>query len=117
MTTIAAEHFTLTPTIRAHIEDNLAKLGNLLPKSTSLSIFLSEPARKTFMVLCKVHVWGKDFVVRVEDENLYKAVDAARLHLTRKIVDEKHRWVRLRRRNTHSNDLLITNESPLSVAI
>lgn len=97
MITIAAEQFTLTPAIRSHVESNLSKVSHLLPDNFTIHVFLSEPAPQIFKVLLTLRVWGKDLVVREEGEDLYKAVETARLHLTRQIVDEKHRWVRSRK--------------------
>lgn len=98
MITIAAEQFTLTPAIRNHVESNLSKVDNLLPSNVAIHVFLSEPAHQIFKVLLTLRVWGKDIVVQEEGENLYKAVETARLHLIRQIVEEKHRWIRFRRR-------------------
>lgn len=116
MTTITAEHFTLTTAIRTHAVGNLSKLGEMLPNSASIKVFLSKPAHKTFMVLCKVRVWGKDFIIREEDEKFCKAVETARVHLIRKIVDEKHRWVRLRRKNGPLEGLSTVNANFMSAA-
>jgi ribosomal subunit interface protein len=98
MITIAAEQFTLTPAIRTHVETNLSKITNLLPESVGIHVFLSEPSQKTFKVLLTLHVWGKDLIVHEEGADLYKAVDTARVHLARQIIENKHRWVKARRK-------------------
>ena len=105
MITIAAEQFPLTPAIRTHVENNLSRLLELLPRGVSLKVFLSEPTRKIFKVVCLLRIWGKDLVVTEEGDNLYKAIEVARMNLTRKVVDEKDRWLRLRRKT-------VTVESP-----
>jgi len=97
MITIAAEHFALTPAIRSHVELNLNRLIELLPSDTTLRVFLSEPAPKKFRALCTAHVWGRDVVASEDNANLYRAIEDLRVNLTRKIVDEKDRWVRSRR--------------------
>lgn len=119
MITIAAEHFTLTPSIRTHIESALSKLKDLLPRDASVHVFLSETARKdvhkTFMVLCKLRIFGKDMIIREENENLHAAIETARMHLTRKVVEEKHHWVRLRRKNSDLEDRPSAQDIPFPV--
>ena len=98
MEMIAAEHFKLTPAIRAHVEKNSLRLKELLPRDAVLRVFLGEPVRKKFSVLLKVRIWGKDLIAKEEGEDLYHLVDAARAHLTRQIIEEKHRWIHLRKK-------------------
>ena len=100
---ITAEHFGLTEALRAHLEKNLAKVEDALPKNTYVRVFLSAPSPRSFRALLKVRVRGRDLVAWAAGEDLYSAITEASRTLLTSV--RKERWASVSRSSAQASQV------------
>jgi ribosomal subunit interface protein len=94
---LAAEHFDLTPAIRAHSEEQLQKLQAFLPEDAVLRVFLGMCSKKEFTVLLKAHWRGHDIVSTMRGPDLYSLVCRAATTMRQKFQKDKNRRISKRK--------------------
>ncbi len=95
--TIACEGFDLTEAIKVHVEENIDMISDILPANATVRVFLSHPEPRGFCALFKVHARHQEIVAKETNENLYKAVTAARSRLERQLHDIRDKQLSKRR--------------------
>ncbi len=94
---IACEGFDLTPAIKEHVEQNIDIIKENLPTQGTVRVFLSNPSQRNFTALFKVHIKQRDVVATETEDNLYKAITGARVHLERRLRDLREKRISRRR--------------------
>lgn len=102
---LAAEHFELTPAIRAHAEDQIKKLQNYLPEGVVLRVFLGMCAKREFTVLVRAHWNGHDLIARAAGPDLYLEIPHAMVRLRQKFQKDKGRNIGKRRAHEEASEV------------
>lgn len=99
-TIVAAEHFKLTPAVKAQVDESLVKVAEILPDGVTVRVFLrmespkvqlakTHPGKECFIALYSVHVDGDDVVSTEAAEDLYQAIRQGATKLKRNIVSRR----------------------------
>lgn len=96
---ITGRHLEITPAIRQHVTDKLAKIKSHFDNVIDVNVVLSveklmQKAEAT------VHVSGKTIFVECEDANLYAAIDALIDKLDRQVIKHKEKFTDRRHDDT-----------------
>lgn len=88
---LTGRHLDITPAIRSHITDKIAKLKSHFEGVMDVNVILSvdklrQKAEGT------VHLSGKNVFVEAEDDNLYVAIDSMIEKLDRQIIKHKEKF-------------------------
>jgi len=88
---LTGRHLEITPAIRQHVTDKIAKIKGHFEGVMDVTIILSvEKLRQK--AEGSVHLSGKDVFVESDDENLYVAIDAMIEKLDRQIIKHKEKY-------------------------
>jgi putative sigma-54 modulation protein len=88
---LTGRHLEITPAIRQHVTDKVAKMKSHFDGVMDVTVVLSvEKLRQK--AEGSVHLSGKDVFVESEDDNLYVAIDAMVDKLDRQIVKHKEKY-------------------------
>lgn len=96
--TVAAEHLTLTPSIREHVARCLAKIEPHVMNKGHTRVFVKRPLASTFTVLIRVKSGAKEWVAEETADDFYTAANGARDKMVRLIEKAKTRRIRRRER-------------------
>jgi putative sigma-54 modulation protein len=88
---LTGRHLEITPAIRQHVSDKLAKLKNHFDNVIDVNIVLSVDKLQQ-KAEGSVHLSGKDLFVECDDENLYVAIDSMIDKLDRQIIRHKEKY-------------------------
>lgn len=88
---LTGHHLEITPAIRQHVTDKLAKIKNHFDNVIDVSVILSVEKLKQ-KAEANVHVSGKTIFVECEDENLYVAIDNLIDKLDRQVIKHKEKY-------------------------
>ncbi len=88
---LTGHHLEITPAIRQHVTDKLAKIKNHFDNVIDVSVILSVEKLKQ-KAEASVHLSGKTIFVECEDENLYVAIDNLIDKLDRQVIKHKEKY-------------------------
>jgi putative sigma-54 modulation protein len=88
---LTGRHLEITPAIRQHVADKLAKIKSHFDNVLDVSIVLSADKLKQ-KAEGSVHLSGKDVFVECDDSNLYAAIDSMVDKLDRQIIKYKEKY-------------------------
>ena len=101
-----AEHFELTPSIRSHVEDQIAKIESHLAEDAVVRVFLRIFAKGEFGAVFKARARGREVVATVRGPDLYSAAAHAATTLRKELQKAKNRRISSRRnQHEHANEL------------
>ncbi len=88
---LTGRHLEITPAIRQHVIDKIAKIKSHFEGVIDVTVILSvEKLRQK--AEGSVHLSGKDVFVESEDENLYVAIDSMIEKLDRQVLKHKEKY-------------------------
>ena len=88
---LTGRHIDITPAIRQHVTDKIAKIKSHFEGVIDVTVILSvEKLRQK--AEGSVHLSGKDVFVESEDENLYVAIDSMIEKLDRQVLKHKEKY-------------------------
>lgn len=88
---LTGRHIDITPAIRQHVIDKIAKIKSHFEGVIDVTVILSvEKLRQK--AEGSVHLSGKDVFVESEDENLYVAIDSMIEKLDRQVLKHKEKY-------------------------
>ncbi len=88
---LTGRHLEITPAIRQHVTDKLAKIKNHFDNVLDVTIVLSVDKLKQ-KAEGNVHLSGKNIFVECDDANLYVAIDNMIEKLDRQIIKHKEKY-------------------------
>lgn len=88
---LTGRHLEITPAIRQHVNEKLAKLKSHFDNVIDVNIVLSVDKLQQ-KAEASVHLSGKDLFVECDDENLYVAIDNMIDKLDRQIIKHKEKY-------------------------
>lgn len=88
---LTGRHFDITPAIRQHVTDKVAKIKNHFEGVMDVTVILSVDKLRQ-KAEGSVHLSGKDVFVDAEDENMYVAIDSMVEKLDRQIIKHKEKF-------------------------
>ncbi len=88
---LTGRHLEITPAIRQHVTDKLAKIKNHFDNVLDVTIVLSVDKLRQ-KAEGSVHLSGKNVFVECDDENLYVAIDSMIEKLDRQIIKHKEKF-------------------------
>jgi putative sigma-54 modulation protein len=87
---LTGRHLEITPAIRQHVTDKIAKIKNHFDGVMDVTVILSVDKLKQ-KAEGSVHLSGKDIFVECDDANLYVAIDNMVEKLDRQIIKHKEK--------------------------
>jgi putative sigma-54 modulation protein len=87
---LTGRHLEITPAIRQHVSDRVAKLKSHFDNVLDMSVILSVDKLRQ-KAEGSVHVSGKTLFVECDDDNLYVAIDEMVEKLDRQIIKHKEK--------------------------
>ncbi len=87
---LTGRHLEITPAIRQHVTDKIAKIKNHFEGVMDVTIILSVDKLRQ-KAEGSVHLSGKDVFVECDDDNLYVAIDSMIEKLDRQIIKHKEK--------------------------
>lgn len=87
---LTGRHLEITPAIRQHVSEKLAKIKNHFDNVIDVTIILSVDKLKQ-KAEGSVHLSGKTLFVECDDANLYVAIDSMIEKLDRQIIKHKEK--------------------------
>ncbi len=88
---LTGRHLDITPGIRQHVIDKMAKIKNHFDSVMDVTVILSVDKLRQ-KAEGSVHLSGKDVFVESEDDNLYVAIDNMIEKLDRQIIKHKEKY-------------------------
>ncbi len=88
---LTGRHLEITPAIRSHVTDKIAKIKSHFDSVMDVNVVLSVDKLRQ-KAEGSVHLSGKDLFVESEDDNLYVAIDSMIEKLDRQIVKHKEKF-------------------------
>ncbi len=88
---LTGRHLEITPAIRQHVTEKVAKIKNHFDNVIDVDIVLSVDKLKQ-KAEANVHISGKTVFVECEDSNLYVAIDSMVEKLDRQILKHKEKY-------------------------
>ncbi len=88
---LTGRHLEITPAIRQHVTDKLAKIKNHFDSVLDVNIVLSVDKLQQ-KAEGSVHLSGKNVFVECDDANLYTAIDNMIDKLERQIIKHKEKY-------------------------
>lgn len=88
---LTGRHLEITPAIRQHVTDKVAKIKGHFDGLMEVTVILSVDKLRQ-KAEGSVHVSGKDLFVESEDDNLYVAIDNMVDKLDRQIIKHKEKF-------------------------
>ena len=85
---LTGRHLEITPAIRQHVSDKLAKIKSHFDSVIDVNVILSVEKLQQ-KAEASVHVSGKTIFVECEDANLYVAIDNLIDKLDRQVIKHK----------------------------
>jgi putative sigma-54 modulation protein len=96
---LTGHHLEITPAIRQHVTDKLAKIKNHFDNVIDVNVILSVEKLQQ-KAEATVHVSGKTIFVECEDANLYVAIDNLIDKLDRQVIKHKEKFATRRHDDT-----------------
>lgn len=96
---LTGHHLEITPAIRQHVTDKLAKIKNHFDNVIDVNVILSVEKLQQ-KAEATVHVSGKAIFVECEDANLYVAIDNLIDKLDRQVIKHKEKFASRRHDDT-----------------
>jgi ribosome hibernation promoting factor len=88
---LTGRHLEITPAIRQHVTDKLAKIKSHFDNVIDVNIVLSVEKLQQ-KAEASMHVSGKTIFVECEDANLYVAIDNLIDRLDRQVIKHKEKF-------------------------
>ena len=88
---LTGRHLEITPALRQHVADKIAKLKNHFDGVMDVTVVLSVDKLRQ-KAEGSVHLSGKDVFVDAEDDNMYVAIDSMVDKLDRQILKHKEKF-------------------------
>ena len=88
---ITGRHLEITPAIRQHITDKMAKIKSHFDNVIDVNVILSVE-KLVQKAEASVHVSGKNIFVESEDANMYVAIDDMIDKLDRQVIKHKEKF-------------------------
>jgi putative sigma-54 modulation protein len=88
---LTGRHLEITPAIRQHVTDKIAKIKSHFESVMDVTVILSVDKLRQ-KAEGSVHLSGKDVFVESEDDNLYVAIDNMVEKLDRQIIKHKEKF-------------------------
>ena len=88
---LTARHLEITPAIRQHVTDKLAKIKSHFDNVIDVNIVLSVEKLQQ-KAEANMHVSGKTIFVESEDANMYVAIDNLIDKLDRQVIKHKEKF-------------------------
>ncbi len=88
---LTGRHLDITPAIRQHVTDKIAKIKSHFDGVMDVAVILSVDKLRQ-KAEGSVHLSGKDVFVEAEDDNLYVAIDGMIEKLERQIIKHKEKY-------------------------
>jgi ribosome hibernation promoting factor len=88
---LTGRHLEITPAIRQHVTDKIAKLKSHFDNVIDVNIVLSVDKLQQ-KAEGSVHLSGKDVFVECDDANMYVAIDNMIEKLDRQIIKHKEKY-------------------------
>ncbi len=88
---LTGRHLEITPAIRQHVTDKVAKIKSHFEGVMEVTVTLSVDKLRQ-KAEGSVHLSGKDVFVESEDDNLYVAIDSMVEKLDRQIIKHKEKY-------------------------
>jgi ribosome hibernation promoting factor len=88
---LTGRHLEITPAIRQHVTDKVAKIKSHFDGVMDVTVILSVDKLRQ-KAEGSVHLSGKDVFVESEDDNLYVAIDNMVEKLDRQIIKHKEKF-------------------------
>jgi len=88
---LTGRHLEITPAIRLHVTDKIAKIKNHFDSVMDVAVILSVDKLRQ-KAEGSVHLSGKNVFVECEDANLYVAIDNMIEKLDRQIIKHKEKY-------------------------
>ncbi len=88
---LTGRHLEITPAIRQHVSDKIAKIKGHFDGVMDVTVVLSVDKLRQ-KAEGSVHLSGKDVFVESDDDNLYVAIDGMVDKLDRQIVKHKEKF-------------------------
>ena len=88
---LTGRHLEITPGIRDHVTEKIAKIKNHFDGVMEVTVVLSVDKLRQ-KAEGSVHLSGKDLFVESEDDNLYVAIDNMVDKLDRQIIKHKEKF-------------------------
>ncbi|HEY5993706.1 MAG TPA: ribosome-associated translation inhibitor RaiA [Gallionellaceae bacterium] len=88
---LTGRHLEITPAIRQHVTDKIAKIKSHFDGVMDVTVVLSVDKLRQ-KAEGSVHLSGKDVFVESDDDNLYVAIDGMVEKLDRQIVKHKEKF-------------------------
>ncbi|MBI1174843.1 MAG: ribosome-associated translation inhibitor RaiA [Sideroxydans sp.] len=88
---LTGRHLEITPAIRQHVTDKLAKIKSHFDNVIDVNVILSVEKLQQ-KAEASVHISGKTIFVECEDGNLYVAIDQLIDKLDRQIIKHKEKF-------------------------
>ncbi len=88
---LTGRHLEITPAIRSHVTDKIAKIKSHFDGVMEVTVVLSVDKLRQ-KAEGSVHLSGKDVFVESDDDNLYVAIDSMVDKLDRQIVKHKEKF-------------------------
>jgi ribosome-associated translation inhibitor RaiA len=97
---INTEHFSLSASNRAIVEDILSKLEPMVSPNTNVRLFIKKAPKNLLTAILQVHTRGSDFVISKTGFDLERLVMAVETQIRRKIIgrNQKRRDLRAKKR-------------------
>jgi putative sigma-54 modulation protein len=96
---LTGHHLEITPAIRQHVTDKLAKIKHHFDNVIDVNVILSVEKLQQ-KAEATVHVSGKAIFVECEDANLYVAIDNLIDKLDRQVIKHKEKFAARRHDDT-----------------
>lgn len=96
---LTGRHLEITPAIRQHVTDKVAKIKNHFDGVMDVTVILSVDKLRQ-KAEGSVHVSGKDLFVESEDEDMYVAIDSMVEKLDRQVIKHKEKFEARRHDNS-----------------
>jgi len=88
---LTGRHLEITPALRQHVTDKIAKIKNHFDNVIDVNIVLSVDKLQQ-KAEGSVHLSGKDVFVESDDANMYVAIDSMIEKLDRQIIKHKEKF-------------------------
>ncbi len=88
---LTGRHLEITPAIRQHVSEKVAKLKSHFDNVIDVNVVLSVDKLKQ-KAEGSVHLSGKTLFVECDDDNLYVAIDSMIDKLDRQIIKHKEKY-------------------------
>lgn len=89
--TITGRHIDITEGLETHIKDKIAKVKKHFDQVININVIL-EVVKNIQSAEAKLHINGSDFFAKVEDDDMYSAIDKMVKKLDTQIIKHKEKY-------------------------